>query len=544
MTVAVRSRGFTALGPMHHAFATLKGIPAGLVCALLGAVAALAFAPLHLSVSLLIGFVGLVWIIDGARSHKRWGRAAFYRGWAFGTGHFLVGLYWTAQPFLVEPEKHLAYIWMPVIALPAGMALITGAAVAAATVFWSSSPSRVFVFAAFFTLGELVRGTLFGGLPWNLAGTTWVPGGSLSQAASIGGAYWLTLITVFAMASPAALVDTREDRGLMVRLAPLLGAVIAFSGLWAWGGQRLATPPEMTGQGLVLLDSGVSQKDKWTVGAVEVFRQYEDMLAAIDETPGDLVILPEAAIPTTLLQTEGYVEALTERAGARKVIVGTARYQTYDKPEPTYYNSLAVLDRTSGRSGPLALYDKHRLVPFGELPAAKIVPFGEALSAFLPSAVQRLANSGYEAGPGPTILYVDGVAPFVAMICYEGLYPSIPRTATPRAEWMLVISNDGWFGEGFGPAQHAAQNRYRAIELGLPLVRVASRGQTGIVDGLGRLTVKAAPFPTQRDGWKPMIAEGVLPAALAPTPYQRFGPAFLWLSLVVCCVLAFATWRR
>ena len=62
---------------------------------------------------------------------------------------------------------------------------------------------------------ELIRGTLFGGFPWNLPGTTWAPGGALSQVASIGGVYWLTLITLLVTASPAALVGTREEKGVL-----------------------------------------------------------------------------------------------------------------------------------------------------------------------------------------------------------------------------------------------------------------------------------------------------------------------------------------
>ena len=114
----------------------------------------------------LIVALWLIWMLDGARSQKRWGRAMFWRGWAFAFGYFLVGMYWTALPFLVEPEKHAIFLWMPLIALPGGMALIWGAACALGGAFWSASPSRVFIFALFLGGAELIRGTLFGGFPW------------------------------------------------------------------------------------------------------------------------------------------------------------------------------------------------------------------------------------------------------------------------------------------------------------------------------------------------------------------------------------------
>lgn len=544
MELSVRSHGLTALGPMHQAFATLRGWHAMLGAGLLGAFASLAFAPLHLSVALLVSFTGLVWMIDGARGMTRWGRAVFARGWAFGFGYFLVGMYWTAEPFLVEPEKHLIFIWMPLFLMPAGMALIWGAAMAFAASFWSASPSRIFVLSIAFALGELVRGHLFGGFPWNLAGTTWLAGGALSQMASIGGVYWLTLLTVFIMATPAALVDTRDARGLIGRMLPALIAVVAFSGAWAWGSQRLIAPPQFTDQRLVLMDAGVSQSEKWTVGVREVLTQYAELFEQVDVGDGDIVIWPEAALPAALLQTDGMTEAVSALIGDGTLIAGTPRYETYERPTPVWFNSLAVLNRESARSGPMAIYDKHRLVPFGELPAAEIIPFGSTIASILPGAIQRLATDGFHTGPGPTVIYADDVPPFVALICYEGLYPSIPRKTHPRADWMVLVSNDGWFGEGWGPPQHAAQNRYRSIELGLPMARVASRGLTAIIDGKGRLAVKSEPAPTTRDGWRPQVARGALPRAEPPTPYQRFGAAPFWLTLTLFAALAFLAWRR
>ena len=210
---APRSHGLRVLTATHEAVARTRGLTAMLFAILLGAFCALGFAPFHLSPTLVISLTGLIWMLDGARSQRQWGRAMFARAWAFGFGYFLIGMYWTALPFLVEPEKHAIFLWMPLIALPGGMALIWGAACALAGAFWSASPSRVFIFAVFMGGAELIRGTLFGGFPWNLPGTTWAPGGALSQVASIGGVYWLTLITLLVTASPAALVGTREEKG-------------------------------------------------------------------------------------------------------------------------------------------------------------------------------------------------------------------------------------------------------------------------------------------------------------------------------------------
>jgi len=542
----IRSHGFTALGPLHEALAKLRGWTALGFAALLGAFAALAFAPFHLSPALVVSVTGLIWMMDGARGDIRWGRALFMRGWAFGYGFFLVGMYWTAAPFLIEPEKHAVFIWMPLIALPGGMALIWGCATALAGAFWSASPSRIFMFSVFMALAELVRGHLFGGFPWNIFGTTWAPGGALSQAAAIGGVYWLTLITLFIAAAPAAMVDTRDARGVVGRALPVLAAVILVGFGWAWGAQRLADPPAMSEETVVLMDAGVPQAAKYAGTGDEVLARYGGFLRDIESDPNDIVIWPEGALPFDLFANNYALDVISAYLGDRTLIVGSTR-RSFEGRDGVYHNSLAVLQTESGRAELIALYDKFRLVPFGELPAAEIIPFGQQMAGILPGAMQQLARSGFEPGSEATVLFPGDLPPFVALICYEALFPEITRTAEPQrddAKWIVTISNDAWFGRGMGPAQHYAQNRYRSIESGLPMARVASRGATAMIDGMGRETARGQRVAGDPDGWLSSVVRTPLPAALPKTPFQRYGPAMFWLTLVAFSVLAFFAWRR
>lgn len=549
--VAVRSQGVTIFAALHEAFARVTGWKAMALAVLLGGFSSLAFAPFHATPVLIISYVGLVWMIDGARGQKRWGKAVFARGWGFGFGFFLISLYWTAAPFLVEPEKHAAFIWMPLLLLPGGMALIWGAVMAMGAAFWSSSPSRVFVFSFFFMLGESVRGHLFGGFPWNLPGTSWIPGGAVSQAAAIGGVYWLSLLTVLACAAPAALVDTRARRGIAIRLLPVVASVIVFAMIWAWGGQRMSQPAPLTDRTVVLMDAGIPQSEKFGKDGYanpELFRTYLEWLQADPGDPDDIVIWPEGAIGTLLLD-DRQLAPTAEYLGERTLIAGTTRQQSVPGGGYEWFNSLVVLGDDSAVTGPSGLYDKHRLVPVGELAPADILPFGEAISGILPGAIQRMATSGFTPGVGPAIVYGDNVPPFVAMICYEGLYPQIARRAQQeaghRADWLVVVSNDAWFGAMIGPAQHYAQNRYRAIETGLPMARVASRGVSSVIDGYGRETARAHRVETDREGWRGRLLRASLPAPVAQPLFQwRGGGAIFPMTLILVTLLAFFFWRR
>ncbi len=541
------SHGLRVFTALHEAIARTRGWTAMLFATLLGAFSALGFAPFHLSPALVLAFTGLVWMLDGARGQKRWGKAMFARGWAFAFGFFLVGMYWTALPFLVEPEKHAIFLWMPLIALPGGMALIWGAACALGGAFWSSSPSRVFIFALFLGGAELLRGTLFGGFPWNLPGTTWAPGGSLSQAASVGGVYWLTLVTLFIVAAPAALVDTRDSKSVLSRSLPAVIAVSLVGFGWAWGSQRLADDTVMTERTVLLMDAGVPQATKFEDRGEPVVARYIELLRDVPSEAGDIVIWPEGALPYGLLEDNRAIDLVSAFLGRRALIAGSARFAAEDG-ETIAYNSLVLFTAGSSTAELVALYDKHRLVPFGELAATKIVPFGESISSILPGAIQRMAKNGFEPGAEPTVLLPQVAAPpFIPMICYEGLFPEITRKATPQreaAEWIVIISNDAWFGGGLGPAQHYAQNRYRAIESGLPMARVATLGMTAMVDGYGREVARGNPAAGDPAGWRSAVVRTALPARIASTPYQRFGETFYWLTLVLIAGLAFVTWRR
>ncbi|MAV49929.1 MAG: apolipoprotein N-acyltransferase [Hyphomonadaceae bacterium] len=547
MSMSGSAHGVEFLQPIYRVVTGCGPIRAMLLAVMLGVAAAFAFAPIHATPLLAVAFIGLVWLIDTARHYERWGRHVFAVSWAFGFGFFFVSMYWTALPFLVDPERHAKYLWMPLFLLPAGMAVIWGTACSVAAAFWSSSPSRVFVFALFMGLAEYLRGVLFGGFPWNLPATSWIPGGAFSQLASLGGVYWLNLVTLFIMVAPASLLDTRDAPGALFRAVPtMLAGFILIVG-WIWGYQRLSNETLYDEQHVMLVDAGVPQADKFDGGGRPLLQRYVALLEQESGAAGDVVILPEGAFPFQFLESNIAQAAMFEALGPRSLIIGTTRRRVRGDYY-NYHNSLSVFAPTDAAADMIALYDKHRLVPFGELAAAHIIPFGELISDYLPDALQRVALSGFVPGAGPAVLFpADIIPPFVPLICYEGLFPELLRNAEPQrteAKWIVVISNDAWFGAGFGPAQHYAQNQYRAIESGLPMARVASRGVTAMIDGFGREVARGSSRDGDPAGWRSSVVRSKLPLAVDNTVYQSTGQRMYWITLFVLSILSFIFWRR
>lgn len=526
----------------------LIGFRAGGFSAFLGALANLAFPPVYIWPALAIGLVGLVWLLDGAARTKQPGRAAFWRVFCFGFSYFLVGLHWIAAAFLVEASRYAIFLFMPLVLLPAGLSLILSVIMSAAFRFWSAGPARYAVFVLAFMLAEWIRGALFGlgGLPWNLPGMVWAPGGAISQSASIWGIYGLSLLTLAALASPAALVDARPRGSMAVRAAPVIVAAIVFGAIWGYGARRLAMAGDEPGGPMVrLVEAGVPQAQKYNPEmAPLVVRRFRDLTGEAGAGAAPIVIWPEGALPYYLFEWPEVLDVVTERLGERMLITGLARREHPGEEDETAYNSLAVISGDTLRRGPLAVYDKHMLVPFGEF-----TPFASIASALGLETLQKLAPGGFAPGPLPASISAPGLPPFGPLICYEAIFPGLSPNGEDRPSWLVNISNDSWFGHLSGPYQHAAQARYRSIEEGLPMARVAAGGHTGLIDAYGRWTARGAPadpdrFGVDPPGWKSSVVEAVLPAAADPTPYGAWRDGLFWLMLLGFAGAVFALPRK
>lgn len=475
---------------------------------MLGLLAATGQAPLGAWWLALPAFTGMCWLMAKASGL----RIAVWRGWLAGIGYFAGTLNWIVQPFLVEPER---YGWMAPFALvlmAAGLALFWAAAAAVTGLGGRSRAGRALGFALALTGAEALRGFLFTGFPWALPGHIWIDT-PVAQFAALAGANGLTLLTLLLAALPAAFAL----RGCAVALAGI-AAVMAF-GLW-----RLDLPmPEPTGRMLRLVQPNADQSLKWSPEHAERLFQLQLDLTAADPRP-DLVIWPETALPYLLQEGRGAAVAVAQAANGVPVALGAQRLLG-----DAAYNSLAVI----GAGGQVdALYDKHHLVPFGEY-----MPLGEWLwQLFGIRAFAAQQGHGYAAGPGAAVLDLGPLGKALPLICYEAVFSRDLRAAPERADWILQITNDAWFGTLTGPFQHAAQARLRAVEMGLPLVRVGNTGVTQITDAVGRVQAEL-PFGTAGK------LDAMLPGALPPTPFARWGEGPFLLTFG-CLLALLAVIRR
>jgi apolipoprotein N-acyltransferase len=485
----------------------------------LGAGAAAALPPFDLTPLLAVVFTSLLWLDDG--SANPW--ASFRLGWVFGFGFFLAGLYWIAAALFVDIDRFWWLVPFAAAGLPAGFALYIGL-VLLATRFVRDylhlpASARIFVFAIAWSAGEWVRGHALTGLPWNLIGYAWSGGfpGALLVLQSVAwvGIYGLSFVTILAASLPAALGEpsmtpmSAARRWTPAILAGLLILVPAVA-----GAIRLGTMPTLlTGTWLRLVQPSIPQSLKWLPAAAQAdFRRLLALSAAPADHPLVAVLWPEAAAPFLLGRDAAARQAIATivpRGGY--LITGALRANPPPGPIEEVWNSIEALD---DRGAVVAHYDKAHLVPFGEY-----VP----LRPWLPFKKITAGTMDLSAGAGPQTIALPGLPPFAALICYEAIFPGAIVDKSDRPAWMLNVTNDAWYGRSSGPYQHFAIARTRAVEEGLPLVRVANNGISAVIDAAGRVLAR-----TRLDAVGNVDA--ALPGPAAPTPYARAGD---WMLLTL-----------
>ena len=231
-----------------------------------GAAGALALPPLSLFPLIAVPLTIAVWLIDGAQDRESGRplagslRAAFGAGWWMGFGYFLAGLWWVGSALLVEADKFAWALPLAVVALPAALAVFSGAGFALARLLWSPGPLRIFALAFGLGIAEWARGLLFTGFPWNDLGMALGVNLALAQTASLVGLHGLTFLTIAIFAAPATLWRVGESR---LNLAPTAVAALALVLMAAFGEFRLMAPASATlpGVKLRLIQPNVGQDD-------------------------------------------------------------------------------------------------------------------------------------------------------------------------------------------------------------------------------------------------------------------------------------------
>ncbi len=487
----------------------LQGWRQLVIAILLGAIAALALPPFHLTPVVFVSFTGLLLLLSSSKQSSLW--HSFKLGWCFGFGFFLAGLYWVVNALGVNLAKFFWWIPFAVLALPEVIAIYPAFAVSLTHLTKSKGLARCFWFAVFWVAGEWIRGHIFLAFPWNLVGYVWMSNLGILQTTAVTGIYGLSLITIFIATLPYLWFERKANQ--TARKASVVFAII-FCAIWGAGTLRIPEN-QATGPMMRLIQPNIAQIDKWLPQLTRNnFFHLLTLTARPAEQPIEYVVWPESAVTFFMDESPDALQLI-----ARHLPQGSTLFTgSLRRTQSQVRNSLFAIN---DQAQVIGVYDKFHLLPFGEYMPMRWL---------LPSWIDKITPGDFDYSPsqGPLTLVSEKTIAISPLICFEGIFPGdVVSKDQQRPDCLINITNDAWFGYSSGPFQHFDIVRVRAIEEGIPLVRVANTGISGVIDSYGRVTAK---LDLNQTG----VLDAQLPSALAePTIYGRYGDLILLILMVI-----------
>jgi apolipoprotein N-acyltransferase len=514
-----------------------------------------------------IGLGGFAWIGPGAflaAGFTGGGWQRFRVGYVAGLVFYTVSLYWLLNiPFrwmgvpvgpaagLLALSAYLAlypafWVWLITTAARPrdGMQCITWAeaAEALAQKGWISRTALGLYAAVTWVALEMVIARLFSGFPWDLLGVSQYQLIPLIQIATVTGIYGISFIVVWISVSllMAAVMIVRRPstRALWSLEVALPFGVVGFL---VFHGMRVVREdsgePARTLK-VALVQPSIPQTLIWDSSKNEErFEQVIELSEAALAAKPDLLIWPESAVPALFRQDEETRNAITglARRHSTWMIIGADDFSA--KPgaktdrDVQYYNASFLI---SPDGAVMDTYRKRSLVIFGEyVPLERWIPF---IKYFTP------IEGGFTPGDRSEQFELDSLGVVTSvLICFEDIFPTLGREGSqPDTDFLVNLTNNGWFGEGAAQWQHGATSVFRAVENRITLVRCSNNGLTCWVDKFGRIRQVFRDAAGSEYGPGFMLCEIPLLGVdelREPTPYHRHGDRFGWT-----CVLLTVLW--
>ncbi len=405
------------------------------------------------------------------------GADAFRAGYAGGLAFWLASLYW----LLYMPVAGLPILgWL---ALSAYVALFSGGWTWFVSRFqfsnssWLSRLRWTLTGAAAWVALELLRGWLFSGFPWSFLGVSQYQLVPLIQIAAVTGVYGVSFLVVWfslAIYSAAEMIFSNPTKRHIWQaeiVLPMIVIVLLFVG-GLFQINRTSIAPEKTLR-VVAVQPSIPQTLIWSASEDE--KRFSELLAvsqrAMTNRP-DLLLWPESAVP----MFDGVYNLISQFAQSNRVAIIFNGDDAEFHPAATNYFNSAFLVLPNGKCA--GVYHKQKLVIFGEyIPLVRWLPF---LKWFTP------ITDGWTPGD-QSVVFAGEEFSAAPLVCFEDVFPGVARKSSAHGlDFLVNLTNDGWFGESAEQWQHLANSVFRAVENSLPLVRCANNGVTGWIDAHGR----------------------------------------------------------
>ncbi len=403
---------------------------------------------------------------------------SFNIGWIFGFGYFMSNLYWITNSLTFE-DIFKPLIPFALILIPLFLGLFYGFST---LVFSILNPKKnllsILILATSISVFEYIRSFLFGGFPWNLVAFSFVNYLEFIQILSITGSYAFNSLVILFFLSPTILFFNYK---IKVKISIFIFSLSALFTNYFLGNSNLEKFERTEKKDLGFNIKIISPK-------VNINRFFQN------ENPSEFILElinisePNPSIETLFIFPEGILSSIyfddlkkfktlfsNNFSKKHKIILG----MNIDEKQKIY-NSLLVVNNDLNV---LQKYHKNKLVPFGEF-----LPFENILSNWGFKKITQGYQS-FSADNRRDLIRLNNYS-FIPLICYEIIYSGQINNSKKNYDFILNISEDGWFGNSIGPYQHYSHSIFRSIEEGKPVIRSSNNGISAFINSKGQVIDK------------------------------------------------------
>ncbi len=454
-------------------------------------------------------------------------RFFFFYGWIFGFGYFFSSLYWISISLTFD-ENFKYFIPFSIALVPAFLGIFYGLIIYIFSFFnFKNLTNSLLIFSVIFGLIEFIRGYLFTGFPWNLIAFSFLETKIFIQILSVIGSYSFNLICISLFVCPAIFFLKKSKKDLLICF---FFSIIALSFI-VFGLLKSNNFNKIKNEKNEYLIRSISSN----ISLERFFIDNED-----EKIIKELVELskPEKNKPTIFLWPEGLISlegfdniknkrsSLFNNFGENHfILMGVTKVKKIgDKNQ--YFNTVGVFDENFNL---IDDYDKIKLVPFGEF-----IPFEKTLQKI---GLKTITNNyqSFTSGEERKVIKLNinnKDITLLPLICYEIIY-SGEIFSNKNFDYIVNISEDGWFGKSIGPKQHFAHSVFRSIESGKYVIRSSNNGISAIINPIGNIEKKI-------DLGKSGFIDFTESKSLEATLFARYGNKFFLIIILLYIFLLFS----
>ncbi len=446
---------------------------------ILGVITSFSLPPYNYLILNFITFPFLLFFFIQNYKESKW--TSFKIGWIFGFGYFISNIYWITNSLTFD-QTFKPLIPIALIVIPLFLGIFYGTATLITSFFkLEKNFTAIIIFSIVFSIVEYIRSFIIGGFPWNIIAYSWTNYINSLQIISFIGTYALNLLSITLFLLPIVILYEKNLKIKFLTILLLLFSLIAnylFGSLVLKENNKKANNLDFT---IKIISPKID---------INRFLQYEDPEKSIKElinlsnpekSKKTIFIFPEVVLTNLYFEDlNKYKKLFSEKYSANHIIFMGMRSNKIINGKSKIYNSLVVIDH---KANLLAKYDKNKLVPFGEF-----VPFENFFSKF---GLKKITQ-GYQSFSASNTRSIINLYDknFLPLICYEIIYSGKLKKLQQNFDFIINISEDGWFGNSVGPHQHFSHSIFRAIEEGKYLIRSANNGISAYISPNGKIIKK------------------------------------------------------